>query len=82
MLWDHVAISGVVEVPVHHAHLEGVHDAVEEGVVELDTVPVAHPLVPLEADGHGHGRSIVGVFRLEHGFILYEGSNIEGYSTQ
>ena len=64
MLWDHVAISGVVEVPVHHAHLEGVHDAVEEGVVELDTVPVAHPLVPLEADGHGHGRSIVGVFGL------------------
>ena len=78
MLRDHVAISGIIEVPVHHAHLEGVHDAVEEGVVELDAVPVSHPLVPLEADGHGHGGSIVGVFGLEHGFILYKECNIDG----
>ena len=68
-----MAVARVVKVPVHHAHLEAVHDAVEEDVVELDAVPVTHPLVVLQRDSHSHGRSIVGVFRLELSFVIYKG---------
>ena len=68
-----MAVARVVEVPVHHAHLEAVHDAVEEDVVELDAVPVTHPLVVLQRDSHCHGGSIVWVFRLELSFVIYKG---------
>ena len=62
VLRNHVAVARVVVIPVHHHHLESIHDTPEEDVVEMNAVPVSHPLVPLQADGYGHGRSIVGVF--------------------
>ena len=70
MLGDHVAGSRVVAVLAHVDHLEGVHDAVEEHVIQLDAVSVSHPLKPFQSDGHSDERSIVWMLRLEHGFLF------------
>ena len=70
VLGDHVAVARIVVVPVHLAHLESVHDSVEEDVVELDTVPVPHSLVMLQVDGQGHRGAIIGMVGVELGAIL------------
>ena len=81
MLRHHVSSSRVVVVLVHLNHLERVHDATEECVVELDAPGVAHLLRVLQDDGDRHLALVHGVLGLEHR-VLNLMRQVENHSVE